>query len=127
MDIEIGNLGSREIPKKSWGWEEWIVNNNLYCGKKLHFTHDGGSTSMHYHRDKHETMYVECGVFEITIIDTSTANRRTFKLGHGQSIVIPQNTPHRIRCMNVDYSRAEALILEFSTHHRDGDSYRIEL
>lgn len=116
---KIETLADRPIPKKSWGWEEWIVNNELYCGKKLHFTHDGGMTSSHFHRNKHETMYVERGRFSITI------DGRVHQLGAGQSVVIPPHTVHRIMCENVDYSVGEAVIIEFSTHHEDSDSIRL--
>lgn len=119
----IENKDDRHCPKKSWGWEEWIVNNELYCGKRLHFTVADGSTSMHFHVRKHETMYVERGVFDIAILDTTVGERVHHVLGPGDSIVIPPNTPHAIRAHGlVD---GEAILVEFSTHHEDSDSYRV--
>lgn len=111
----------RHKPDKSWGWEEWIVNNDLYCGKRLHFTKDGGCTSLHFHKNKHETMYIEYGSFDVVLIDTRTATMSIVTMLSGSSLVIPPNTPHRIIA-----TRTPAVMVEFSTHHEDDDSYRIQ-
>lgn len=125
--LKVEDFHQRETRKKTWGWEEWIVNNDLYCGKKLHFTKDGGSTSLHFHKNKHETMYVEHGNFCIRVTDTATGRDVDHRLRPGQTIVIPPLTPHRIMCENISYEEGEAVLIEFSTHHEDSDSYRIML
>lgn len=111
----------RHCPSKRWGWEEWIVNNEMYCGKRLHFEVLNGATSLHFHVKKHETMYVEQGSFEISIVDTSDASVTVHELSRGDSIAIPQMTLHRIRAVS-----CPAVLVEFSTHHEDSDSYRVE-
>lgn len=117
---EIQDEKDRHRPKKSWGYEEWIVNNDLYCGKRLHFTERGGSTSMHFHVRKHETMYADKGMFCIGLIDTNDASYREVMLHEGESIVIPPLTIHRITSKS-----DSAVLIEFSTHHEDDDSYRV--
>ncbi len=121
----VQSQSDRHCPQKSWGWEEWIVNNDLYCGKRLHFTKVTGSTSLHFHMRKHETMYVEKGEFVITTIDPETAKRTQHRLVKGDSIVIEQGCVHRIEAAVLD-NHTEAVLLEFSTHHEDSDSYRVE-
>ena len=49
-----------EIHPKGWGYEKWIVNNDLYCGKVLFFER-GKKCSWHYHKVKDETFYVQSG------------------------------------------------------------------
>lgn len=115
----IEGLADRHTEPKKWGWEEWIVNNDLYCGKRLHFTVLRGSTSLHFHVKKHETMYVESGNFNISVIDKH-GQLTTHYLAAGDSLVIPQYMPHRITAMSVP-----AVLIEFSTHHENSDSYRI--
>ena len=39
--------------KKGWGYEKWIVNKDLYCGKLLFFN-AGKKCSWHYHVKKDE-------------------------------------------------------------------------
>jgi len=117
-DVEC--LADRHCEPKRWGWEEWIANGS-YCGKRLHFTAFRGATSMHFHAVKHETMYVESGSFEVVVIDTSTGRFTTRELSVGDSTVIPPLTPHRIICTSVP-----AVMVEFSTHHCNDDSYRVE-
>jgi len=121
---KIQKVFDRHRPQKSWGWEEWIVNNDLYCGKRLHFTELGGKTSLHFHMKKHETMYVESGLFMITIIDPVTAEQTKYHLEKGSSIVIEPGMVHRIEAVMLN--RGEAVLVEFSTHHEDTDSYRVE-
>ena len=116
----VQTLRDRNCPQKSWGWEEWIVNNDLYCGKRLHFVQVFGSTSLHFHMKKHETMFVERGRFEITVHETKTGDEKRHDLYEGESIVIVPGTPHRIKAMIAD-----SILVEFSTHHEDDDSYRI--
>ena len=45
------------IVSKGWGYELWIENNELYCGKHLHVLPTKWC-SVHYHKNKKETFYV---------------------------------------------------------------------
>lgn len=117
----VQSLSDRHCEPKRWGWEEWIVNNDRYCGKRLHFSVFRGSTSLHFHALKHETMYVESGRFELCIVDTSTGSQSTHRLDVGDSLIIPPLTPHRITATSVP-----AVLVEFSMHHENSDSYRVE-
>lgn len=123
--MAIENLSSRHSPHKSWGWEEWIVNNDLYCGKRLHFTRQFGHTSLHFHMKKHETMYVEKGVFHIKTVDQTSIERVYHTLVPGDSLTIEPGTVHQIEAFVLDET-GEAVLVEFSTHHEDSDSYRVE-
>lgn len=113
-------LNHHSIHKKIWGVEEWIVNNDLYCGKKLIFPNDREvrSTTLHYHRIKHETMLCLVGGFHIDYGETGDLFAEIYT---GQSIVIPPRLPHRI----VAVDAGPCLLIEFSTHHEDSDSFRI--
>lgn len=121
MASKVEHIEDRHTETKSWGWEEWIVNNELYCGKRLHFDVELGSTSLHFHVKKHETMYVEAGGFTIQVFDTTDGTQVNHYLFAGDSIVIPPYTPHKIIA-----SQVPAVLVEFSTHHENSDSYRIK-
>lgn len=108
------------VEQKSWGWEKWIVNNDLYCGKILYFR-QGKHSSMHFHRDKHETMYCLKGRFVIRFIDTKTGLSEEVFLLCGDSVVIPPCTVHEIMGLDPDMNE----LLEVSTHHENADSYRV--
>ena len=102
-----------DIHPKLWGYEEWIVNRPEYCGKRL-VLHRGWQGSLHYHKVKDETFYVEHGRVRLevgTIIK---------ELGPGDSQHIPKLTEHRF-CGLLD-----SVIFEFSTLHCDDDTYRLE-
>ena len=64
-----------EIHKKAWGYENWIINNELYCGKLLVFKKDK-QFSMHYHLLKDEAWYISKGEFIYKWIDTENASEQ---------------------------------------------------
>jgi quercetin dioxygenase-like cupin family protein len=107
------------IPK-GWGEELIIENNEMYCGKLLKFK-KGCKFSMHYHMDKDETWYVHDGLFLYNWIDTETAERHTQELKEGDIVRQYPGQPHQLVAVS------DGTIFEVSTHHKDSDSYRIEM
>ena len=107
-----------EIVQKGWGHEIIFVNNDLYCGKILHFN-TGAKFSMHYHLKKKETWYIKTGTFIFRFIDTKTADIIEMPLNIGDSITNEIGEPHQIICLK------EGDVFEVSTHHFDSDSYRV--
>src|ERR1043166_7821365 len=100
---------------RGWGYELWIANSPLYCGKLLHIE-VGKKTSMHFHMLKTETMYVQSGKARIHyILDGITKN---IDLEPGESILIEPGQVHRIEAIE------ELDLFEFSTLHEESDSYR---
>lgn len=104
---------------KAWGYELWLVNNYMYCGKKLHFNKNG-KFSMHFHIKKTETWYILSGIYDLFVIDTNKADKYLIKLKAGDCYTILPGQPHQIHALE------EGDILEISTQHFETDSYRIE-
>lgn len=107
-----------EIVEKGWGYERIIVNNELYCGKILHFN-KGSRFSMHFHMKKMETWYVTSGIFQFRWINTKNADVIEEVLRPGDTITNCVGEPHQIIC------EEEGDIFEVSTPHYDSDSYRV--
>ena len=106
MAMEIKKVG------KVWGHEEWIVNKD-YCGKKL-VLKKGFRCSVHYHKQKDETLYLIKGK---VLLELGKSKKI---LNLGDAVNIPKGARHRFMCL-------EALgIIEFSKNHEAGDSYREE-
>ena len=101
----------KKIVEKVWGSEEWIINTEKYCGKILRLDMRY-RCSMHHHKIKDETFYVLSGRIMLEIEDND--------------ILLNQGDSQRILPMNKHrFSGVEdSVIIEFSTHHEDGDSYR---
>ena len=110
--VKMEKRGLIKEVKKPWGNEEWIVNED-YCGKFLNISR-GHKTSLHYHKNKHETFYLVKG--RITIDD----GKSSITLTEGDVFDIVPNQPHRATAIE------DSTVIEFSTHHEDEDSHRIE-
>lgn len=101
-----------EVHQKVWGEEHWIVNKE-YCGKKL-ILKKGFQCSLHYHKEKDETFYVESGRVKFELVDSVR------ELLPGDSVYVPPLAHHRFTGLE------DSEIFEFSTTHKEEDSYRIE-
>ncbi|MBI5804233.1 cupin domain-containing protein [Candidatus Pacearchaeota archaeon] len=97
--------------QKVWGSEEWIVNNERYCGKILNLK-KGFQSSLHHHKNKHETFYILKGKVLIEV----EGNEKIMNAGDVQ--LLEPNTKHRFTPL------VDSKIIEFSTHHDDKDTYR---
>ena len=105
-----------KLVEKSWGHEEWLVNNELYCAKYLTCVKDLWSSNglYHYHKLKDETFIILEGSIILDIEGTE------YTLNDKDSFRIKPNTKHRFKALT-----HTAKILEISTTHRDEDSYRV--
>ena len=106
-----------KIVPKVWGHEEWIVNDTKYCGKKLVFKEAGYACSLHFHKIKDETFYVNKGSIIVELENNTKKWSRIMTPGDVQRI--EPGLKHRIIALE------PAEVIEFSTYHRDDDSYRI--
>jgi mannose-6-phosphate isomerase-like protein (cupin superfamily) len=114
------------VPKR-WGYEKWIANNDMYCGKIL-FIASGQTFSYHYHKIKHETFHVLSGRGRMIVtgdidcqypisLDIPT---HYVNLSCGITVTVLPNQPHKV------WADEDLTIMEVSTHHDDSDSYRLE-
>lgn len=106
--------------KKGWGYEQIFITNELYCLKALHFTKKGNSFSMHFHKDKDESWYVQQGSFILKLINTDTGLVEETLLGHEDTIRIRPFTIHQLIALEDD-----SRILEVSTADSVEDNYRV--
>ena len=66
--------------EKGWGYELIWASNDQYCGKIMVFERKGAKFSMHFHKTKDETWFVNEGKFLLSWIDTKTATLLTKEL-----------------------------------------------
>jgi mannose-6-phosphate isomerase-like protein (cupin superfamily) len=147
MNIIVGP--STQFIPKSWGYERWMVNNEMYCGKILFFAKNH-KCSFHYHKLKDETFYVQSGrvvmLYSQPHIEDLEKHRDQIKditrwidekqlqssgIFHSGLLMfysilkaddvfhIPPNLVHMV------FALEDSTIIETSTHHEDSDSYRI--
>lgn len=105
-------LLDQKIVPKVWGEEKWIVNKE-YCGKLLRLS-KGFRCSLHHHKNKDETFYINYGQVLMEL------GGEKIIMNQGDAILIKPNQKHRFSGLT------DAEIIEFSTHHEEEDSYRTE-
>lgn len=98
---------------KVWGYEEEIVNTSEYCGKFLYLD-KGKRSSLHFHKIKDETFYILSGKVLMEL------SNEVIVMEKGKSKRIKPFNCHRFSGLE------DSIITEFSSHHEDSDSYRIE-
>ena len=106
--------------KKGWGYELIWATNDQYCGKIMVFEKPGAKFSMHFHKEKDESWFVNSGKFLLRYIDTQTATLHEKVLNEGETWRNPPLMPHQLEAMT-----AGAMIFEVSTADSVEDNYRI--
>jgi mannose-6-phosphate isomerase-like protein (cupin superfamily) len=119
QNVSVQSKQLRHRVSKGWGYEDWIVNTPLYCGKLLLFR-KGRRCSWHVHKLKDETFYLQSGRL---LLKFGTSDDLTLAaevvLEPGDSFHIYPGLRHQMIALE------ESELFEFSTQHFDEDSYRI--
>jgi mannose-6-phosphate isomerase-like protein (cupin superfamily) len=105
---------------KGWGYELIWATNDQYCGKILVFTKAGNKCSLHFHKIKDETWFVNAGKFLVRWIDTKDGKIYQKELLEGHTWRNPPLQPHQLEAV-LDNSS----ITEVSTADSVEDNYRI--
>ncbi len=106
--------------KKGWGFELWIVNNDLYCGKLLSFD-EGKCCSWHFHSIKDEVLLLNSGSLKVLYSDQDDISlAQEVMLFPGDAFHVPVGLRHRMIALE------KSEVYEFSTHHEDSDSHRLQ-
>jgi quercetin dioxygenase-like cupin family protein len=138
------NQPEMKFVPKGWGYELWIVNHDLYCGKLLKFV-KGKKCSLHYHKNKDETFYIQSGLVKLYYTDDLEKMERlimtekngvygdggfrtrdltncmqSVTLEKGENFYIPPGRVHQMVALQ------DTELFEFSTFHEDSDSYRLK-
>ena len=105
---------------KGWGYEIIWATNDKYCGKLMYFDRKGSKFSMHFHKEKDETWFVNSGRFVVRWIDTKDATLFEKELKEGDTWHNPPLQPHQLEALEPNSS-----VTEVSTADSVEDNYRI--
>jgi mannose-6-phosphate isomerase-like protein (cupin superfamily) len=108
------------VDQKGWGYEMIWATNEKYCGKIMVFNREMAQTSMHFHREKDETWFVNSGKFKVKWIDTKDSKLYEQELIEGSTWHNPPLQPHQLICLS-----KEGSVTEVSTPDSVEDNYRI--
>lgn len=105
---------------KGWGFEIIWASTDDYCGKLLCFDKAGAKMSMHFHKEKDESWFVNAGKFKLRVMNTDTAEIHEQELNEGDTWRNPPMVPHQLEALV-----AGSVIFEVSTSDSVQDNYRI--
>ncbi len=105
---------------KGWGYELIWATNDKYCGKIMVFEKVGAKFSMHFHKEKDETWFVNNGRFIVRWIDTKDAKLFEKELKEGDTWHNPPLQPHQLEAIEPMSS-----VTEVSTADSVEDNYRL--
>jgi mannose-6-phosphate isomerase-like protein (cupin superfamily) len=105
---------------KGWGYEIIWATNEKYAGKILVFEKVGAKFSMHFHKEKDETWFINAGSFKLVYCDTQTATYHEKILKEGDVWRNPPMLPHQVFALEPN-----SMIFEVSTPDSVEDNYRI--
>jgi mannose-6-phosphate isomerase-like protein (cupin superfamily) len=108
------------VVQKGWGYEMIWATNEKYCGKIMVFNREGAKFSMHFHKDKDETWFINSGKFKVRYIDTKDAMVYEKELNEGEVWHNPPLQPHQLICLT-----KEGSVTEVSTPDSVEDNYRV--
>lgn len=104
-----------KIVEKTWGFEEWLHNDQDYCIKYLNIE-PGWKCSKHYHPRKKETFVVVQGRCIVSV------NDELYDAKMGDQFEI---APKTIHWFGVPDGENTCTLLEVSTFHDDADVVRL--
>ena len=94
-----------------WGKETPILNHDRYSIRELTIQKNG-HTSMHFHVERHKTIYVARGVLTLELqVDAEIS---IYKVEAGNAWEIPPGCPHRMSSID-----GEVVVVEASTFDED--------
>lgn len=105
---------------KGWGYEIIWATNDKYCGKIMVFEKVGAKFSMHFHKEKDESWFINAGSFKLIYCDTKTATYLEKVLKEGDVWRNPPMLPHQVIALEPN-----SIIFEVSTPDSVEDNYRI--
>ena len=122
------------IPK-GWGGELIVANNDNYCGKVLKFI-KGHKLSLHYHKVKSETFFLNYGKLKILYFDDVELAKKLinaegveyFKQYYCQEVILEKGDAFEVPVGRIHQMIAleESELFEFSTTDFPEDSYRLQ-
>jgi Nucleoside-diphosphate-sugar pyrophosphorylase involved in lipopolysaccharide biosynthesis/translation initiation factor 2B, gamma/epsilon subunits (eIF-2Bgamma/eIF-2Bepsilon) len=107
-DVELIRDFYKNREDKPWGWERTLVNNEKYLVKELYIK-AGYRTSIHYHKERDETLNVIRGLGYLEIFDNNLNLIKKEFLATNSIVRIRPNTIHSI------VAEESLLLQEYST------------
>jgi len=103
-----------------WGIEAPFTTASDYSGKILIFEKAHNKTSMHFHKEKHKTYFVNAGKFNIRYIDVKTAAVYDVEVEEGNTYEVVPLQPVQIIALADNSS-----LMEISNSTDNDDIYHV--
>jgi uncharacterized RmlC-like cupin family protein len=103
-----------------YGYDIVWADTESYCSKILVFEKANTKTSLHFHRNKHKTWFVNAGKFQAQWVDTADGKVYAQELPEGSTLDIPALTPVLLQSLEDNSAMAET-----ANNNDTADIYRL--
>lgn len=121
-------VGINHFVEKNWGYEAWVANSPLYCGKILCLWKNK-KFSWHYHERKDETFFCLAGEGTLYVSEEDCMVDGKFDRSSTTAIHLRPGVAYHIKPLlrhQVVAGDSTLYLMEVSTEHFDWDSIRVE-
>ena len=108
------------IKQTEYGYDIVWADNDYYCSKILVFENEGKQTTLHFHKDKHKSWFVNAGKFEVKWVDTKEGKAYSKELPEGSVFNIPPLLPVTLKSLAPNSAMAET-----SNNNNEEDYYKL--
>lgn len=109
------------IVEKPWGKEIWVAHTDKYALKIIEFK-QGSRSSLQYHVNKHEHIYVDSGKLQMEL-ENDQGQMETLVLGPGDVVESKPGRKHRVTALK-DVRLIEVSTPELDDVVRVADDYK---
>lgn len=96
-----------KVTKTEYGYEITWVNNETYYGKILVFEKKDARLSLHFHKDRSKSWFVNAGQFKVQWVDTKDGRVYAKELPEGSVFHVPALMPVALESVVANSAMAE--------------------
>ena len=113
-------MEKNNVIKTDYGYDVVWADNEYYCSKILVFEKTDQQISLHFHKDKHKSWFVNAGKFEVQWVDPKDGKAYSKDLPEGSVFEVPALLPVKLKSLSPN-----SAIAETSNNNNLEDYYRL--
>jgi len=111
---------TNNVIKTDYGYDIVWTDTDVYCSKILVFEKAAQKTTLHFHKEKIKSWFVNAGKFRVQWVDTADGKMYAQELPEGATFHVPVLMPVQLESLSDNSAMAET-----SNSNKTDDFYRL--